>query len=263
MADEHVDDSPPEHRPFDIDSAINSLIARNNNDARAALRTLSEDNYQYRRNIRNLKKQIEELKKRPEMKTGQQVIDGERVKLLEDFEKLNVKVEDVRTGLAERDQFKTAEAERKKAESIAKGVKSLRLNPEVLADLIKTRNYQFQMQDVEIDGEEGEEPTTQPVLHLRKADTDPWVPADKFAERELKGYLPALRLSDEDNEESEADEAARSSRREPDEQPRRQPYPRQASGTGSKAPRNSADVANKHIQGRYVLPSKLRETQNN
>jgi hypothetical protein len=259
MADEH-DEGEGERRPFDIEGAINSLIARSNNDARLALRTLSEDNYQYRRTLRSLKKKVAELEKRPELKQGEQVVAGDRLKLLQDFEALQVKPEDVKTALSERDDLKTKDTERKQFDTIVRGVKPLRMNPEVLADLIRTRNYQFETHEVEVEDEEGKKVAVN-VLHLRKADTDGWSPADKFAEKELKGYLPALRVNgDEDGEESENDEEAEDSAREDDERPRRRPFPKQASGTGSRAPRDSKDVVTKHIQGRYVTPSKLRSS---
>ena len=259
MADENEGELQ-EHRPFNIEGALNSLIARNNNDARMALRTLSEDNYQYRRQIRNLKKQIADLSKRPELKEGERVVSGERFKTLTDFEALKVKVEDVQTGLTERDTLKAKEAERKEYQRIENGVKPLKMNPEVLADLITTRKFEHELRDVEVE-EDGEKKTIQ-VLHLRKPGTETFVRADKFAERELKGYLPALRIANDDASEEPEDGEEDDTQRNDDDQPRRQPFPKQASGTGSKAPRTSADVVSKHIAGRYALPSKLRETQN-
>jgi hypothetical protein len=262
MADDDQDEGR-ESRSFDIEKALSSLIARNNNSERQALRTLSEDNYQYRKTIRELKKKISGLEKRPELKEGEQVVSKEDHKVLTDFKALNVKVEDVKTGLQERDTLKGKESERKKADTIAKGLKHFGYNPEVMTDLISTRSLLHENREIEIDDEEEEgKKKTVVALHLRATDKDEWKPADKFAEKHLKGYLPALRPGDdEDGEESEDDEAAGRSRRDQDEQPRRQPFPRQASGTRSKAPRNSADVANQHIVGRYVPPSKLRETQ--
>ncbi len=262
MADENDEGSGGERRPFDIEGALNSLIARNGNDQRAALRTLSEDNFQYRRTIRKLKQQIEDLSKRPVLKEGEKIVGADRAKTLEDFEALKVKVEDVKNGLSERDTLKNKEAERKHAEAIATGVKPLRMNAEVMADLIRTRSLQHELRDVEIEDEVTGKTVTASVLHLRKADGDNWSPANKFAEKELKGYLPALRLSDDDeSEESANDEAADASHRDDDDQPRHRPFPKQASGAGSKAPRNSADVVDKHIRGRYTLPSQLRQKQ--
>lgn len=254
MADDDRDEGS-ERRPFDLEGAVRSIIARNANSPDAALRTLTDENFQLRKRKRELIGEVEKLSKRPELKTGERVLTADEVKRFEAFEALGVKPEDVKTKLAERDQLEIREKARKEEADIAIGVKRLRLNAEVLTDLIRSRNLQKELRDVEVEGDDGEKETVK-VLHLRAADNETWQPADKYAKTNLKGYLPALIVKDgeDDADEGDEDDSDQESER---EQPPPRPFPRQQPRSKDKAP-SANDVVSKHMAARYVTPSQLR-----
>jgi len=91
---------------------------------------------------------------------------------------------------------------------------------------------------------------------VRSSDTEEWTAADKYAEKNLKGYLPALRLKEGDDAESQEEDGEYSDSAD-DVVPQPRLVPRQSSARG-KAPGTQADVVAK-VQGKYTPPSKLQQ----
>ena len=227
----------PKDRETEVDHLIDRIVSRHGT-MQNALRHLAGENYDYRERHRADEAALAAFRTRvPE---GAIVLTGDDKAEFEAFKALKVKAEDVKKGLEERDQLKSKTKESDYEKIVEKAAKHFKFKPTVLSKLLKTEDLVLELRDTEVEVDGQDEPQVHKVAHVRPAKDEKadWKLLDKYVEKHLADFLPALR----------AEEGADT----PPSKTSPTRLPSQSSSKGGKDAK--VDPVNAHISATYATP---------
>lgn len=234
--------TPPAPPGFNLDGFLASILAQVNGDKDAAIKQLGRENFKIRAKYREIRTKHEELVKALPAKDAV-VLAGDDAKAWNEFKGLGLPVADVKKGLEERGTLQAKVVGMEREGSATKAAAVHKWKPGVLLDLINSRQLDLSVQKVQVKDPKDGQTKDEDQWHVRKQGDSKatWTPLTKYAETEMKDYLPALQLSEGSGAEGEG-------------APRFSPVP----GSSPAAPGGKAmtggDVAQAHISRRYSPP---------
>lgn len=169
----------------EVTEQVQTMLARNGNNAERTIATLINDNRRTRDKLRETKEKAERLEAGQK---GATILTGDDAKEYKAFKDLKLPAADIKARIEKATTLEASQAKTDRAAVLKTAAEALGFNAEVFTDLVESKGLHVELRD----GMVNDKPVKLPYIRPAADDKAPLLLAKDYVGTNLAGYVPAL-----------------------------------------------------------------------